>query len=104
MAMETIVPSPEQERAATMLHALGNPVRVAIVAYIVDHPRCICNDLVLRFGRAQATISQHLAILRQAHIVEAERDGHATCYMVNREALSWLLDEIQRSLSARSRP
>ena len=26
--MEMIVPSPEQERAATMLHALGSPVRV----------------------------------------------------------------------------
>jgi ArsR family transcriptional regulator len=93
--MEIIVPSPQQERVATMLHALGNPVRLAIIHYIVEHPGCIGNDLVLRFGRAQATISQHLAILRQARIVEAERDGHTTCYAVNVEALRLLLDEMQ---------
>ncbi len=93
--MENIVPSPEQERAATMLHALGNPVRVAIVAYILEHPGCICNDLVLRFGRAQATISQHLAILRRVHIVDAERDGPARAYTINRQAVAWLLKQME---------
>ena len=94
--METIVPSPEQERAATMLHALGNPLRVAIVSYIVEHPGCICNDLVVRFDRAQATISQHLAILRRAHLIAGERDGHGTGYVVNHEAVVWLVEEMQR--------
>jgi ArsR family transcriptional regulator, arsenate/arsenite/antimonite-responsive transcriptional repressor len=93
--MEIIVPSPGQERAATMLHALGNPVRVAIVAYILEHPGCICNDLVLRFGRAQATISQHLAILRRVQIVDAERDGPARAYTINRQTIVWLLKEME---------
>ena len=94
--MQLIVPSPDEERAATMLHALGNPVRLAIVHYIVEHPGCICNDLVLRFGRAQATISQHLAILRRAHILDAERDGHTICYVVNPEAIVALHEEVGR--------
>ena len=94
--MEIIVPSPEQERAATMLHALGNPVRLAILHYIIEHPGCICNDLVVRFGRAQATISQHLAMLRRAQIVDAERDGHTTCYAVNHEAIAVLREELRR--------
>ena len=94
--MQLIVPSPDEERAATMLHALGNPVRLAIVHYIVEHPGCICNDLVLRFGRAQATISQHLAILRRAHILDAERDGHTICYVVTPEAIVALHEEVGR--------
>ena len=94
--MKLIVPSPEQERVATMLHALGNPVRLAIVHYIIEHPGCICNDLVLRFGRAQATISQHLAMLRRARILDAERDGHTTCYVVNHEAIAILREELRR--------
>ena len=77
-----------------MLHALGNPLRMAIVAYIVEHPGCICNDLVVRFGRAQATISQHLAILRHAEILDMERDGHASCYAANRSAIVWLREEL----------
>jgi len=94
--METIVPTAEEERAAHMLHALGSPVRVAIVHYIVEHPGCICNDLVLRFGRAQATISQHLAVLRQAGLIEREQDGHTASYAVDPAAFSWLVEELQR--------
>lgn len=94
--MDTIVPSADQERAAIMLHALGNPVRVAIMRYIVEHPGCIGNDLVLRFGRAQATISKHLAVLCRAQLVDTEREGHSTCYMLNQEALVWLLAEMSQ--------
>ncbi len=77
-----------------MLRALGNPVRLAITLYIKEHPGCIGNDLVIRFGRAQATISQHLAVLRQAEIVECERDGHAVCYAINEEAMELLKGQI----------
>jgi ArsR family transcriptional regulator len=98
MAMERIVPSPEQERAAVMLRALGNPVRLAITYYIVQHPGCIGNDLVVRFGRAQATISQHLAILRRSGIIAAERDGHMTCYAVDDAALAALLQQMHTLL------
>ena len=79
-----------------MLHALGNPMRVAMVRYIAEHPGCIGNDLVVRFDRAQATVSQHLAILCRADLLDTERDGHATCYAVNREAVTWLLAEMAR--------
>ncbi len=89
------MPTPKQERTADMMRALGNPVRLAIMHYIVEHPGCIGNDLVVRFGRAQATISQHLAVLRRVGIIGAERDGHMTCYAVNEEAMIILLEEMQ---------
>ncbi len=88
--MESIAPSPEDERLATLLHALGNPMRLAILRYITRNPGCICNDLVVRFNRAQATVSQHLATLRQANVLVAERDGQATCYWVDPEQITWL--------------
>lgn len=88
--MESFAPSPEDERLARLLHALGNPMRLAIVRYIADNPGCICNDLVVRFDRAQATVSQHLAQLRQANMLVAEQDGPATCYRINPEQLEWL--------------
>src|SRR5688500_4614308 len=94
-AVETIVATTKEERAAVMFHALGNPLRLAILHYIMAHPGCIGNDLVLRFGRAQATISQHLAVLRRARLVVAERDGHMTCYAVNCDALAALGAELR---------
>lgn len=88
--MDSIVPSLEDERLANLLHALGNPMRVAIIRYIAHNPGCICNDLVVRFDRAQATVSQHLSTLRQANVLVAERDGQATCYRINPAEIKWL--------------
>ncbi len=88
--MESITPSPEDERLAILLQALGNPMRLAILRYITHHPGCICNDLVVRFNRAQATVSQHLATLRRANVLVAERDGQATCYWVDPKQIVWL--------------
>jgi ArsR family transcriptional regulator len=84
----------DDERLVNMLHALGNPTRLAIVRYIAAHPGCICNDLVVRFDRAQATVSQHLATLRRANVLVAERDGPATCYWIAADQLSWLRSQI----------
>ncbi len=92
--MKSIAPSAEDEHLARMLHALSNPVRLAIMRYVEHHPGCICNDLVLRFGRAQATISQHLALLRNVHLLEAEQDGNANCYFVDHAALQWASERL----------
>ncbi len=88
--MERVKPTAEDERLAVIFHALGNSTRLALLRYIACHPGCICNDLVLRFGRAQATMSQHLALLRQAHLIHARREGNATCYWLDHEQLDWI--------------
>lgn len=94
--MESIAPTPEDELLAELLHALGNPTRLAITRYIANNPGCICNDLVVRFNRAQATVSQHLATLRQAHIVVAERDGQATCYWIDPKKIVWVQQRLEQ--------
>jgi DNA-binding transcriptional ArsR family regulator len=86
------------ERLYVMLKALGNPVRLQIVRFVQQHPRCIGNDLLLHLpdevARAQSTLSQHLKILRDSGLIEAECDGAATCYMINHEHLGWLRDQL----------
>lgn len=92
--MKQLAPDLDDERLADMLHALGNPLRIAIMRYIAIHPGCICNDLVVRFDRAQATVSQHLATLRRADMLVAERDGQATCYRINPDNVGWLVERL----------
>jgi DNA-binding transcriptional ArsR family regulator len=81
-----------------VLKALGSPVRLQIVHFVQRHPRCICNDILLHLpddcSRAQSTLSQHLKILRDANIIEAECDGSATCYVVNQARLDWVQEQI----------
>lgn len=94
--MKGCAPTPTDTEFAALLHALGNPLRLAIIRYVAEHPGCICNDLVIRLERAQATISQHLAILRRVQLLVAERDGHATCYWLNTQRLAWLQEQTRQ--------
>jgi DNA-binding transcriptional ArsR family regulator len=88
----------DDERLYLMLKALGNPVRLQIVRFIQQHPRCIGNEILLQLpdglARAQSTLSQHLKILRDSGLVEAECDGAATCYSLNQECFAWLCEQL----------
>lgn len=83
-----------------VMKALGSPVRIAILRFVQQHPRCICNEIVLHLpddcARAQSTLSQHLKILRDAALIEAETEGSATCYVVNEARLAWLHEQVAR--------
>jgi DNA-binding transcriptional ArsR family regulator len=74
--------------------ALSNPVRVQIVRYVLAHPNCIGNDILLHLPKegphAQSTLSRHLRVLRNAGLLEASADGSAVCYRVNQGCLTWL--------------
>jgi ArsR family transcriptional regulator len=101
--MEMIEPEEHEELIARLCHALGHPLRVGIVRYIATHPRCICNDIVLRTNRAQSTISEHLRVLVHAGLVECEADGQATTYWLATEALRLLGLSLERISALRVR-
>ena len=88
----------DDQRLYLILKALGNPVRLQIVRYVHEHPRCIGNQILLQLpddvARAQSTLSQHLKILRDAGVIEAECDGAAICYMLNQRSLDWLREQL----------
>lgn len=81
-----------------VLKALGHPVRLEIVRFIQHHPHCVCNEILLqlpdRCARAQSTLSQHLKILRDAGVIEAEHDGSTTSYILNAEQIARLSDQL----------
>jgi DNA-binding transcriptional ArsR family regulator len=91
-------PPQDDERLYRMLKALGNPVRIEIVRFVLRRPRCIGNEILLHLpagmARAQSTLSQHLKILCSAGLLEAECDGPATCYAVNQECIGWLREKL----------
>lgn len=88
----------DDQRLYRLLKALGNPVRLQIVRFIQDHPRCIGYQIQLHLpddvARAQSTLSQHLKILRSAGIIQSRDDGSATCYEINSEILGWLREQL----------
>ena len=71
------------QQLAALARALSNPARVAIVRHLATRGSCICGQIVDVLPLAQATVSQHLKVLKDAGFVQGEVDGPRTCYCVN---------------------
>ncbi len=84
----------EQERLVRMFKALGNPTRFEIMKYLVTHPGCITGDIVDFVPLAQATVSQHLKVLREAGWITGEIEGPAICYYLNEENITWFREKV----------
>jgi ArsR family transcriptional regulator len=75
------------EQLATLARALGHPARVAILRQLAERGECVCGEIVDAMPLAQATISQHLKVLKDAGLVQGEIDGPRVCYCVNPETV-----------------
>jgi ArsR family transcriptional regulator len=62
------------ERTAATLKALSDPTRLRIVSLLRHGAMCVC-DLVEALRTPQSKISRHLAFLKNAGWVVAERSG-----------------------------
>ena len=54
--------------------ALSDPTRLKILDLVKDYKRCIC-EIIPYTGKSQPTISQHLKILRNAHLIKEHKKG-----------------------------
>jgi ArsR family transcriptional regulator len=75
---------------AQLAKALGHPARVAIVRMLAEGGECVCGDIVSRMPLAQATVSQHLKVLKQAGLIQGEIDPPRVCYCIDPEAVKRL--------------
>jgi ArsR family transcriptional regulator len=80
----------EYRQKAKMLRAMAHPVRLQILEALVCGPACVC-ELILKTGRRQACISQHLMLLRQTGLVKRTRMGLNMRYELTSESTSNLL-------------
>jgi len=78
-----------QERLVNMFKAIGNPIRFEIVKFLVTHPGCITGDIVDHLPVAQATVSQHLKVLKEAGWISGTIDGTSTCYQLDAKNIEW---------------
>ena len=72
--------------AADQLRLLGHPLRLALLAELSKAPKCV-TDIQDLLEVRQANVSQHLAVLRQAKIVDYHEEGNLRCYYILRPAL-----------------
>ena len=89
-----VYPDVQREQALRMSEvakALGDPIRLQLVDVLRKHAGkvCVC-ELVPLFDISQPTLSHHLKKLRDAGIVDSERQGLWAYYYVIPDALKEL--------------
>ncbi len=82
-ATKTDLFTKRQNDIAAMAKAIAHPARIAILEELLKTNACICGDLVLELGLAQATISQHLKELKAVGLIQGTVEGTSVCYCIN---------------------
>ncbi|MBI2566343.1 MAG: winged helix-turn-helix transcriptional regulator [Candidatus Schekmanbacteria bacterium] len=69
--------------------AIGDSTRQQILVLLEQGPKTV-TEIVEKFALAQPTISRHLAVLRQAGLVESERQGQHVVYSLRESTINRL--------------
>jgi DNA-binding transcriptional ArsR family regulator len=85
------------ESQAELFKVLMHPVRLAILDLLWASSECVCHMEAI-LGHRQAYISQHLMVLRQAGLVEDQREGWNIYYRVTKPEIFAVLDSAHKLL------
>lgn len=84
---KTIYYTERQERMARYAKALGHPVRIFIMDYLVKNASrcCYSGDMAEELPIARSTLSQHLSELKDAGLIQGEINAPYIKYCINKE-------------------
>jgi ArsR family transcriptional regulator len=97
-------PVTEAARLAVRLKALAHPARLEILRLLAERGTCVCGAIVEVMPLAQATVSQHLKVLKEAGLVRGTIDGPRSCYCIDRAAVAATRAGLDRLLAGLDRP
>ena len=85
-------PDLPSEAISRLLALIGQPARIQILFAIGEQEACVCHlEAVLEMR--QASISQHLMVLRKANLVTSYRDGRNIFYRLTQPGVLTLLQQ-----------
>jgi len=89
--------------------ALSDDNRVRVLMFLGDGELCVC-QIIEMLGLAPSTISEHMAVLHRAGLVEARKEGRWIHYRLigagasprGRAALRWVRDCLENDAQVRA--
>ncbi len=79
---------------AKKLKVIGHPLRLKILVLIEGKSSCV-GDLWQCLDSSQPSISQHLAILKDAQIVDSQVDGNKRIYKITDEYVKKIIQSME---------
>ena len=80
---ELLIETPAIKKASLVFRAINHPLRRQILQYLHQEARMTVTQLYIKLRLEQSVVSQHLAILRKAGVVQTERQGKFIFYSVS---------------------
>ena len=93
------MPTPLYEAKADLFRALAHPVRVRVLELLLEGPRPV-HELVVIVGVEPSNLSQQLAVLRRAGLVDAERGGGTVSYSLSTDYVAALMKSARGILTS----
>lgn len=72
-----------QKQLALIAKALGHPARIAIMQFLARQEQCYFGDIHEELPIANATVSQHLAELKNAGLIQGTIETPKVRYCIN---------------------
>jgi DNA-binding transcriptional ArsR family regulator len=89
------------EVVAERLRVLGQPVRIRLLERLQQGPATV-RDLTESIGAIQQNVSQHLAVMHKAGVLERRKVGTRVFYEIGDTYTMTILDAAKASLARRS--
>jgi DNA-binding transcriptional ArsR family regulator len=67
------------EKQAQIVKALAHPLRLAVVEFLADGERCVC-EIAEHVGCGQSNLSKHLAVMTGAGLLSQRKEGLKVYY------------------------
>ena len=82
---------------STVFHALSDPIRLEILAYLRDGEKCVC-EIVPHLNLIQPLVSRHLKILKDAGMIRCRKDGTKRMYSIVDSRIYNVVDSLTSDL------
>jgi len=83
------------ERQAGIAKAVAHPLRIAVIDFLKDGERCVC-DIAEQVGSERSNISRHLAVMVHAGVLTCRKDGLKVFYSLKTPCVAQCLSCITR--------
>lgn len=85
----------DTKKIADIFKTLSCKTRLDIIVELLDKEECSVNDLAEKLNIPQPNVSQHLAILRRAGIIEGYRNGIQIIYRIIDKQVKKIIETIK---------
>lgn len=84
------------EQMARVAKALAHPARIHIARLLSEQSECRGHELFSELPLAQSTVSQHLAVMKKAGLIQGQPVGTAMVYCL----VPAVLDDLRQALGS----